>query len=77
MSNLAIFEKPYSSQIYNLAYNLIASTVSKNNFFFSGDVIYTDDNLFPSINNQDKNYVPFYMTDFSYLQPTIADINSF
>jgi hypothetical protein len=77
MPDLKNLEKPYSSQVFNLAYSFNALTASKDNFFFSSDLLYSDDNLFSSGKDFDLNNKPYEITNFSNLQASLANVNSF
>jgi hypothetical protein len=51
--------------------------LSKDNFYFSGDELYSDDSLFPSNGNFDKNSPHFDITNFASLQASISNMNAF
>jgi hypothetical protein len=77
MPNLVNYEKPYSTQVYNLAYSLNPTSLSKDNFFFSADSLYSDDGVFSSSRDSLDINKNFEITNFNNLQASIANMDSF
>jgi hypothetical protein len=77
MPNVLDYEKPFTSQVFNTAYTFNPTSLSKDNFFFSGDVLYTDDNLFISTENFDNESGKLDITNFSSLQASISNMSAF
>lgn len=76
MPNFVDHKKPYSTQVYNLAYSFNINTFFKDNFFFSADTLYSDEGLFSSSKDSLDSKNNFEITNFNNLQPSLANMDS-
>jgi hypothetical protein len=70
LPNFKNYENPLINQVLNVAYSLSPNSFNKDNYFFSSDVFYSDDDLFLP---QPETRLSFHnFTSYSGSQPTVS-----